>query len=127
MKTSEKKKASDRAWRKANPEKAAEASRRWKAAAGEKWLKKHRDNMRAHRVGLKVGDFDRMFAAQEGTCAICQDPLDGGKKTTIDHDHKTGVVRELLCSLCNLGLGAFKDKPNVLERAAAYLKKHAEK
>jgi hypothetical protein len=76
------------------------------------------------RYGLTHGEFDEMLAAQNGACAICG-RTDSGRKTTenlhIDHCHKTGKIRGLLCDLCNNGLGRFCDNPNLLRKAAAYL------
>ena len=59
-----------------------------------------------------------MMAEQKGLCAICQTQLE---ESNIDHDHTTGEVRGLLCTPCNLGIGMFKDNPDVLNRAIRYL------
>jgi hypothetical protein len=60
-----------------------------------------------------------MRADQFSKCDVCG----GRKRLVIDHDHKTGRVRSLLCVTCNLGLGAFKDNPELLRAAALYLEK----
>lgn len=53
---------------------------------------------------------------------ICAKPIFArGKNTHIDHDHKSGVVRGVLCNRCNLGLGYFQDDPQCLINAAVYL------
>lgn len=68
-----------------------------------------------------------MLAAQKGCCAVCGADSPGEKDWNIDHDHKTGALRGLLCCRCNPGLGNFRDSPDLLERAAAYLRKHGAK
>jgi hypothetical protein len=58
--------------------------------------------------------------SQDGRCAICRRRFDGGS-FVVDHCHKRGHVRGLLCYPCNSGLGMFKDNPNRLVAAANYL------
>lgn len=54
--------------------------------------------------GVTLEQYDKMFEQQDGKCAICnQSEL--GYRLCIDHDHKTGRVRGLLCHGCNLSLG----------------------
>ena len=54
-------------------------------------------------------------------CFLCSEALVLAKDVHIDHDHKTGFLRGLLCRSCNLGLGDFEDQPWLLRRAADYL------
>jgi len=56
-------------------------------------------------------------AKQDEECVIC-----GLKAEVVDHDHKTGRIRGALCHRCNMGLGHFKDDPELLEFAAMYLR-----
>lgn len=74
------------------------------------------------KYGITVDQFDVMLAAQGGVCRICRsgDPRGVGS-FHVDHDHDTGVIRGLLCSDCNLGLGLFKDDATLLLGAANYL------
>jgi len=70
-----------------------------------------------------------MLAAQQGRCAICGDPPDpdgvrAASRLHADHDHTTGMVRELLCVRCNSGVGLFRDDPALLRVAAAYIERH---
>jgi hypothetical protein len=59
-----------------------------------------------------------MRAAQNGLCLICASaPADH-----VDHDHATGAIRGMLCFNCNGGLGQFKDNPDVVAKALAYLR-----
>ena len=48
------------------------------------------------------------------------------RKPAIDHDHRTGKIRQLLCHYCNCGLGSFEDNVERLNKAVEYLKKHTE-
>lgn len=72
------------------------------------------------RFGITEDDYHRMEHEQEGMCAIC----DGGGRMlhlVVDHDHRTGAVRGLLCRNCNAALGGFHDGPDLLRIAAHYL------
>lgn len=87
---------------------------------------------RCKRYGITLADFKRMFAEQNGACALCgltDMPIDRrtGKKydLTIDHCHTTGKVRSLLCPKCNNGLGCFRDDPVRLHAAISYLARHS--
>jgi hypothetical protein len=75
--------------------------------------------------GLEPEQFEAMLIAQDRRCKICneKDPLGqwGHRVLNVDHCHKTGKVRGLLCVKCNHGLGNFKDTPTLLRRAADYL------
>jgi len=73
------------------------------------------------RYGLSVEDYEKMAADQNGVCAICGQPERKKSALSVDHDHETGEVRGLLCDACNRGLGAFRDDPERLGRAIAYL------
>lgn len=71
---------------------------------------------RANGAGLTPEEIQKLLDMQGGVCAICGDP-----PTDLDHCHKTGKVRFLLCKHCNRGLGAFKDNPNLMRKAAKLL------
>ena len=72
------------------------------------------------RFGIGLSDFRRMAESQNGKCGICEEVA----ALNVDHCHVSGKIRGLLCNNCNNGIGRFKDKPNVLERAAEYVRKH---
>lgn len=79
------------------------------------------------KYGITKEDYDRMLEQQEGQCAICGVTSPGWPSIEsgtfhVDHNHRTGEVRGLLCSTCNQGLGYFKDDPGLLSAAAAYLR-----
>ncbi len=69
--------------------------------------------------GLTQIDYDRMVADQSGKCAICQRVC---SELHIDHCHDTGVVRGLLCTDCNRGIGMLKHDPEIFMSAIKYLK-----
>lgn len=70
--------------------------------------------------GLGPGEYEALFAAQGGVCAICGQAR--AYRLNVDHCHKSGLVRGLLCRLCNGRLlTAARDKPEVLRSAADYL------
>ena len=72
------------------------------------------------KYGITTEDFDILFDMQHGRCAICDEPF--AKRPHIDHDHKTGRVRGLLCANCNYGLGFFKDSLKIIDRIKFYLR-----
>lgn len=75
----------------------------------------------AKTYGLGDGDYEALYRAQSGRCAICW-ARPRSKRLAVDHDHKTGAVRGLLCSRCNHDLlGAAHDDVAILRRAVAYL------
>lgn len=64
-----------------------------------------------------------MIKAQDAKCKICNLK----KRLHVDHDHKTGIIRGLLCFTCNIGISKFKDNLELLKKAAAYLNKKNKK
>lgn len=73
-------------------------------------IRKHR----ARKHGLRRD----LLRRQGNHCAICNDRL---RKGVLDHDHRTGSYRGVLCDNCNIGLGHFCDSPELLARAITYL------
>lgn len=66
-------------------------------------------------------EYDDLLYRQNYCCAICHQPPTNGEPLAIDHDHRTGRIRGLLCPSCNKGLGFFRDNPNILASAIRYL------
>ncbi len=73
------------------------------------------------RYGLELEEKEKMVFLQNEKCVICGDDISGERKAVVDHDHNTNVVRAILCQSCNKGLGCFRDDPEILEKAKAYL------
>lgn len=112
-------KAKTRAWSAANPEKVREHGRRRHAEG------KYRISNLRYKYGITVADYDAMFAMQGGVCAICgraEAGREGHRNLAVDHCHTSNVIRGLLCHSCNRGLGLLQDSPELLEKAAGYLR-----
>lgn len=72
------------------------------------------------RYGISLDDYNILFAAQNGLCAICKEK--GSERGLfVDHNHETGKVRGLLCDNCNVGIARLKENGNILENAMNYL------
>lgn len=95
-----------------------------KAWQGANPLKRKAQRLR--KYGIEPSDFLDMLTMQKGMCAICghEDATNRSFFPVVDHCHESGRVRGLLCMNCNQGLGKFKDDPNRLFSAIAYLTKH---
>lgn len=69
--------------------------------------------------GLTTTQYEKQLAIQNRKCAIC---LSGSRiRFAVDHNHKNGKIRGLLCKRCNRTLGYYRDNPTPFLRAAAYL------
>lgn len=80
----------------------------------------------SQNYGITPEDYDQMVKSQGGLCAICacDDPGTPHGFWHVDHCHGSGKVRSLLCQRCNMGLGAFYDIVEHLDRAAEYIERH---
>jgi hypothetical protein len=117
--------ANEKAYRARNPEKVRTKNQ----ATNEKFAVARRNSNLKKLYGITHADYERMLVEQGGCCAICGTPAPVGIKKyfSVDHDHETGRVRQLLCDLCNNGLGRFKDDIDLLKKAVAYLERHKAK
>lgn len=74
---------------------------------------------------LTKKEHDYLYSSQNGCCAICgREEKELNKILHVDHCHKDGKVRGLLCSNCNTSLGLMKDSIELLEKAIGYLRPH---
>jgi hypothetical protein len=73
------------------------------------------------QYGITAAQYEEILAYQGGVCATCGKPPKEGKNLNVDHDHKTGLVRGLLCWSCNRRLIADHRDSNLLRRGADYL------
>lgn len=88
-------------------------------------LKSRKEAARVLRLektyGLKPGQYEELYAAQGGFCAICKRARGLTKKLAVDHDHETGYVRGLLCGPCNKILGHLRDSLDLANGLYQYL------
>jgi hypothetical protein len=89
--------------------------------------KKCRNEHLKYRYGIKPEEYFHMLEEQGGKCKICgihQSELKN--RLVVDHCHTSKKLRGLLCAECNIGMGKFKDDPNILEKAKQYLESFIE-
>lgn len=92
----------------------------------------HRERYRIYKKkshlrekGLTYEEWQKMIADQGNRCAICGN-LPGPQDKNVlhvDHCHKSGAIRGLLCHFCNTGLGSFKDNEELFFKAVEYLRR----
>jgi len=94
----------------------------------------HKDSIRSTKLkqyyGITLVEYTSILAKQGGTCALCpmtqeQHVSKYGMSLVIDHDHRTGKVRGILCTNHNVGIGRFNDNPNALREAARYIEENS--
>lgn len=104
-------------------------------AANAEWRKENqmhrKEKLKRGRLmrgfGMTLERFNEMLVEQGHKCSICGSNFPDGAKINVDHDHNTGVVRELLCNKCNLGLGCFDDDVSLFYRATLYIDRHRDR
>ena len=85
------------------------------------------------RFGVTKAAYLKLYTKQQGVCAICKKKETAKRskkhfmntnKLAVDHNHKTGKVRGLLCSKCNMAIGIFQEDLIILKNAVNYLEEH---
>lgn len=113
-----------RLWRLSHTEQSRFNSTRYQKNHPERVLK-----WKLKKYGLTVADWEGMLKNQNSKCAICERTTHHKNfyhRLGIDHSHKTGKVRGLLCGNCNTAIGKLQESPLLLERAIDYLNLHKE-
>jgi hypothetical protein len=94
---------------------------------------KNRDRQLKMRYGIGLNEYNQILQNQDNKCAICKTTDPKGRKSGrggavevfyVDHDHKTGNVRGLLCNICNRTMGYIGENSGVLEEMIKYLEQH---
>lgn len=111
-------------------EQSRKAREAWAARETDLDLRTYRDRHLRRKFGISVDEYDRMHDAQNGLCAVCNEPeTDADYRTkrlrflAVDHCHDSGAVRGLLCRRCNTALGLLLESPDRVEALLAYLRR----
>ena len=108
-------------WYSNNKEKAVKRSNKWREENPERARLIALKGRLMRDYGLSVEQYNELLKDHDESCAICSRRV----PLCIDHDHKTGEVRGLLCGNCNSGIGMLGDDPRLLEKAIVYLSKQS--
>lgn len=114
-------------WYKNNSERVIARTRAWNENNKDKVRKAARNYHVKTKYGITFEKEQQLKIAQNNKCAICQDELGIKHRSHIDHSHKTGEIRGVLCHLCNVLLGQARDSIDILKSAQKYLQKHNKK
>ncbi len=122
---SDKKRAEDPDWQRGRDLQSLESAKQRRIRDPHK-MSRYSRVKRLKKLGITHEDFDAMVAVQDGRCAICnekQPKQEDGRQfhLCVDHCHKTGKVRGLLCRTCNTGIGQLRDDPILVKNALDYL------
>nr|WP_245766801.1 endonuclease domain-containing protein [Streptomyces colonosanans] len=93
----------------------------WASYCRECRAERNRISYFKRKYGLTPAELDELIAGQRGVCCICL----AAPAEHVDHCHETGRVRGVLCFSCNAALGQFKDRPDIIRRAATYVEGNA--
>jgi hypothetical protein len=96
----------------------------------DKYYKSHQPKWRNYyykkHYGISLEEYNQILRQQKEVCAICGKPNPSNyiqKRLYVDHDHKTGKVRGLLCCYCNWMLGHLREDIEVAKKAIEYITK----
>ena len=111
-------------WRAENRERYQQTNREWRARNPGRSAEVSRNKYLRRKYGLDQTQLETMVAAQNGECANpgCTTPVaSGGSSSHIDHDHKTGKIRGVLCQKCNQALGLLDEDKARIQGLVQYL------
>ncbi len=98
---------------------------------GKEYYEKHKLKFKERNMknwyGISLDEYNNLLEKQKGLCAICGKPERAKrngilKRLAVDHDHKTGKVRKLLCTSCNTAIGKVNEDISILTNMIEYLK-----
>ncbi len=120
-------------WRKNNHKKVKESYKKFGKEYNKKYKQENPDKYKLYyrksklkrMYGVSLDDYNKMFQKQRGCCAICgKHQSQESRALSVDHNHKTGEVRKLLCGKCNLLIGQVESNIDIIDIVFDYLKEH---
>lgn len=120
-KDKERRRANNKAWYAAHPGYKKAYRAKMKAADPEKFKQYHKNHMLKNKYGISLSEFGAMIQSQGGGCASCGGASTSKKGFHVDHDHKTGAIRGILCSGCNTALGLLKEDIDRMQKLIDYV------
>lgn len=111
-------------------QKTAIVTKLWRAHNKEKHDKQHKSHSLQKTYGISIDNYNEMLRAQNSVCAVCAEPSTIMRKDgrihglCVDHNHKTGMIRGLLCHTCNTLLGHIESNPKRVKLLESYLESH---
>lgn len=119
-----------RTWHLRNVERNREQSRRAREKAQlenpEEFKRRQQNSQLKYHFGITIDDYEQILKEQNNACFICErDSSEFNKRLAVDHDHKTGMIRGLLCTHCNHRILGRNRDPALFKRAAEYLDRNS--
>lgn len=108
-------------WRQDHKDVAIKHSVKWQNSNKERVKLTSQKYLLKKKFGLSIEEYNKKLDQQNGLCALCNKECKSGRNLAVDHNHKTGKIRGLLCGNCNMGLGSFYEDKNLLSLAIKYL------
>lgn len=108
-------------WKRQNPKRYAEQKRRYREENKNQRAEVERRGYFRRRYGLSIEELEFLRVVQRDRCAICDEPDAAGLH--VDHHHKTGQIRGLLCGKCNKAIGLLREDPKLFDSASSYLQR----
>lgn len=120
IKNMEKIKEKNKTWKKNNNDRVIKYNKEYRIINKEK-IRKY---LLRKFYNITTIQYNNMIVNQDGKCAICDNNFSQNNIPHVDHNHKTGKVRQLLCKKCNSVLGMVDENKKILNNAIGYLEKH---
>lgn len=107
-----------------NPDYRKQVNAAWRrlAKVNPKVKRQAKSRSIKHRYGITLDEYEAMLVKQNNRCYMCQHMFTSSKSTHLDHNHRTGAIRRMLCSRCNHIVGYVENYADRIDKAKKYLK-----